>query len=152
VNLEIEKFKKEIAKLDFNSELGFCFLEENVYNENTENEFFQYKLKNDLNKIISFTYYPCNRPVTSNEIALILIYPNGGSTNLSDFLAYKQLNRRLSYEDVLQYRFKVDCDKLEQSIQFQLQKISTLLNGELKIYLMTEEWIFIPMHDPRDDY
>jgi hypothetical protein len=152
MNLEIQKFKNQIVVFDFNSELGFSFLEEEIYNENTADVFFRYQLKNNLNKIISFTYYPCNRLLTSNEIEVTLVYPNGGSTSLSEYLAHNSLNKKLYYEDVLPYRFKVDCDNLVQSILFQLNNISNLLNGDFKKYLITEEFLFIPTHDLRDDY
>ncbi len=153
MNLEIQKFKNQILAFDFLSELGFSFLEEELYNENKAKEtFYRYQLKNNLNKVISITYYPCNRLVTSNEIEVILIYPKGGSTGLSEYLAYKKLNKKLTHEDVLPYRFKVDCNKLTESILLQLNNISNLLNGEFKKYLITEEFLFIPTHDPRDNY
>lgn len=152
MNLEIEIFKNQIKKLDFYSELGFSFFEESIFNECTEKVFFRYELKNNLNKKIQFTYYPCIRSIISNEITVVLFYPKGGTITLSNFLAYKQLNRRLSQEDITQYRFKVDCDSLKQSIQFQLQNISNLLHGAFKEYIITDKWIFIPMHEPKDDY
>jgi hypothetical protein len=152
MNSEIEKFKYYIEKCDFYSNLGYSGFKQNLFNENTENEFFQYELKNDMNKIIQFTYYPCNRLITSNEITMNLIYPNGGSTNLSGYLAYKKLKKRLKYEDILAFRFKVDCDLLEKSILTRLKQISDILHGEFKKYLVTEDFMVIPMYDPRDDY
>ncbi len=152
MNLEVKKFKIQIEKFDFKSELGFFFLEEALFNANTENEFIQYEFKNDFNKVIQFTYYPCHHSIISNEIITILICPDRGSITLSNYLAYNQLNKILSYEDILCYRFKVDCENLEESIQFQLQEISKLLHGELKKYLLTDEWIYIPINSPRDDF
>jgi len=152
MNLEIEIFKNQIKKFDFESELGLSLIEESIFNESTEKEFFRYVLKNKLNKKIQFTYYPCNRSIISNEITVILIYPKGGTTTLSNFLAYKQLNRRLNQRDISQYRFKVDCDNLKQSMQFQLQNISSLLYDDFKEYIITDKWIFIPIHELKDDY
>ncbi len=152
MKLDTIKFKKQIELFDFNSMLGFQFLEEEVYNKDTKNEFFQYQLKNSINKILSITYYPCGSDLTSNEIDITIIYPNGGSINLSSYQAYQKLKQRLKHEDVLPYRFKVDCYNVEESIQFQLQKISGLLHGEFKKYLITEDCMFIPIHEPRDDY
>lgn len=152
MNLEIEIFKNTIKKFDLKSELGFYFFEEKVFNENTKNEFFRYELKNNLNKIIQFTFYPCSRPITSNEIVVIVIYPNGETTTLSNFIAYKKLKRRLYIEDVSSHRFKIDCKKLSESIQSHLIKIINVLKIDFKKYLTTDERLFIPMYDPRDDY
>lgn len=151
MNLEIEKFKNQISKFDFNIKLGYSFFDEMTFNENSPNEFFRCQFKNSLNKLISFTYYPCDRLLTSNEIEVLLIYPNGCSVGLSEYLAYKHLKKRLSFEDVVPYRFKVDCENLEKSIICQLNQISNLLHFEFKKYLITEELISIPYIDPRDE-
>ena len=152
MNLEIEIFKNIIKSFDFKSELGFSFFEEELFNKNSEDNFFRYQLINRSNKSISIIYYPCNRSTTSNEIEAYLVDPNGYSIGLSEYLAYEKLNKRLNHDDVLPYRFKVDCDNLQQSISVQLQRISDLMHGEFKKYLTTEATIHIPVQDPRDEY
>ena len=152
MNKEIKIFKEKINKINLENTLGFSLLQENVFNFNTDKEFFICEFINKLNKKLQFTYYPCSRSLISNEIVVILMYNEGGTTALSSFLAYSVKNRTLSFEDIEQYRFKVDCENIEKSIEFQLQKIIKILQGDFNRYISTEERIFIPMYNPKDDY
>ncbi|MGB4775655.1 MAG: hypothetical protein WBP45_10805 [Daejeonella sp.] len=158
MNKESKIFQRILLKgIDLMEYNLYSFERIHVFNENTSNEYITISFLNKLlNKYLTFSFYPPNRAITNNEITVGLSeldkYGNWSSFDIPTFLAYKELNRIVCYEDKEKYRFKLNPENLEASINEQLQKIKNILNTDLNKILTTKEWISIPTHDPRDDY
>lgn len=143
-------------ELYFNS-MGYFFKQKELLNKDSKEEFMQYFFFNkNLKKEIVFTFYPSTGKYVNNAIGvgftIIDRVGNYSSMSIPHFLAYKELNRKIQYEDTEKYDFNVDPERLEESIKEQLDKIIDLLNTDLYKIFTTETWIKIPFHDPRDDY
>jgi hypothetical protein len=152
MNKEIEIFITEIKK--YNTELsasGYSLYEEKTYNpDHLEHIFYEIKYSNHY-KIITFDFYPSTTKLCTSQIVAYVTF-NSMSFGISEYLAYLKFQRKLRSRDADPYRFIIDSKNLEKSISQELNQIFELLFGELKKYLTTDEWISIPMHDPRDDY
>jgi hypothetical protein len=152
MNKEIEIFRTEIRKYDSEFKaLGYSLYEEKTYNpDHLEHIFYEIKYSNHY-KIITFDFYPSTTQLCTNQILAYITF-NSMSFGISEYLAYTKLQRKLRFGDADPYRFIIDSENLEKSISQGLSQIFELFLGELKKYLTTDEWISIPMHDPRDDY
>ena len=157
-NKEIKLFEKLFLSTEmyFNNS-GYFLENKKAVNEGSSEECFISTFFNKkLEKEITFIFFPSKGKDVKNRItvgfAKIDSVGNISSMNIPKFLAYKELNRKIRYEDTEKYWFKVDPKRLEESIQEQLAKIIALLNTDLHKIFTTDEWIDIPTHDPRDDY
>lgn len=151
MNKEIEIFSAQIKNYNFEfNKLGYSFYEERTYNPNRlEHIFYEIKYTNHY-KIVTFVFYPSTTKLCSKQIAVYITF-DSRSFGISEYLAYSALQREIRFKDVDPYYFIIDSKNLEKSISQKLKQIFELLFGELRKYLTTDEWISIPIHDPRDD-
>lgn len=154
MNSDIKIFKDCLKKENiFFNKIGYIPLSEKTFNESVpQSIFFQSKYFNaNLEKEITFTFYPTTTEITNNQIEVYVTY-NNSSIDVSTFLAYKEVNRTIKHEDIQKYRFIIDPKSLEFSIRFQLKKIRDILFNEMHNIIAKQEWLNIPIYDPRDDY
>jgi len=151
---EIECFRNEITKHNSEfSKLGYSLIAEKVFNpEKLEYVYYEIKYSNNNNnKLITFNLHPSTNLLCKNQIVAYITF-NSMSFGISEYLAYQKLHRKIKSEDIEPYRFIFASDNLKTSISSRLTNIFDLFSSELKKYLTTDEWIHIPIHDPRDDY
>lgn len=154
MNLEIETFKKRIKHQEaFFANMGYFESSDEIYNPtNPESIYYQKSYFNKiLQKEITYNYYPSTSTIINNEIGVYLTF-NSTSISLCSFLAYKEFNRRLKYEDMKKYRFYLDPENIENSIQTRLEEIRDILSNQMLELFSKKNWMMIPIHDPRDDY
>ena len=142
---------------DFIGKYGFSLKKEALFNEDTFNEFMRISFYNEsIRKEIILDFYGSNGEIIENEISVIIGREdsNGNKTffDIPAFLAFKDLNRTIKYEDKLNYRFKLNPSDFELSISKSLNEIISILKSELLGIISNNDWISIPIHDPRDDY
>ena len=142
---------------DFIGKYGYILQKESLLNEDTINEIMRISFYNQsLHKEIILDFYGCNRGTTENEISITVGKENsfGNKTffDIPSFLAFKDLNRTIKHEDKLNYRFKLNPLDFKSSISKSLNDIVSILKSELLGIISNNDWVSIPMHDPRDDY
>jgi len=154
MNSEIKLFRALLQeRKDFFESNSYIFEEEKIYNEGDREEFFRVTFKNKvLYKEIFFDFYTSFGKYTKNEITASITKEGQSAIGIATFLAYKNLNQTIRYEDREKYRLKVDPQNLEEAINQQLDRIIEILSTDMKELFTTEAWMRIPIHDPRDDY
>lgn len=155
MNNGIQIFKRGLLVLQrFFESVGYNIFMEEIYNpHSSEDIFYKCTFENQaLRKKINFIFYPPNRKILNNEISVHITKNDSVSIDIATYLAYKELNTSIKFEDTKKYRFKIENSNLEGSIGEQLSKIKDTLTNQLNNILTTDEWIAIPVHDPRDDY
>ncbi len=123
------------------------------YNENDSDAFTVITLYNhDLQKSVAFTFYPLSSKIIQGQISVNLAKSDGSTLDLANFLAYRETRKTIDYSVRQQYVFKISPVNTMQSIELQLQKIIDLLFNEFRPYFLENDWLNIPIKDPRDDY
>ena len=101
-------------------------------------------------------FYGSKGDIIKNEIGVIVgredSYGNKTFFDIPSFLAFKEYNRTIKLEDKLNYRFKLNPSDFNSSISKSLNDIKSILESELIGIISNNDWISIPIHDPRDDY
>jgi hypothetical protein len=159
MNTESKIFENKCKEqfFDFASLYGFTFKEETLSNEDSLNELMRISFYNESRrKEIFLDFYGSKGDIIKNEINVFFSredsYGNKTFFDIPSFLAFKEHNRTIKYEDKLNYRFKLNPSDFNSSISKSLNDIKSILESELLGIISTNDWISIPIHDPRDDY
>lgn len=151
---------KTFERLFYSSNDYFLFLGYHFQNKKKHDKlyssdiYFEYSFYNKkVNKYLLFDYFPStNIYPRMKEIYVFITNENNKIIGLPEYLAYKKYNKAISSPMTEEFLIRFDSMNFEESIMEQLEKIKNILSTDLYKILTTNEWVNIPIPNPRDEY